>query len=89
MYKFGMAEDDSTYVYTEDVSETAKPSTPVTKGTLRMSNMSTPIMKPSVKQQRKIKPLPNRHLRTVIIWSYRRSWIPIARARHTGNHCML
>ena len=28
MYKFGMAEDDSTYVYTEDVSESAKPSTP-------------------------------------------------------------
>ena len=28
MYKFGMAEDDSTYIYTEDVSESAKPSTP-------------------------------------------------------------
>ena len=34
MYKFGMAEDDSTYIYTEDVSESAKPSTPVTKGAL-------------------------------------------------------
>ena len=59
MYKFGMVEDDSTYVYTEDVFETAKPSTPVTKVTLRMSNMSTPVMKPSVKWQRKIKPLPD------------------------------
>ena len=28
MYKFGMAEDDSIYVHTEDVSESAKPSTP-------------------------------------------------------------
>ena len=44
---FGMAEDDSTYIYTEDVSETAKPSTPVTKVT------------PSTKWQRKIKLLPN------------------------------
>ena len=44
MYKFGMVEDDSTYIYTEDVSESAKPSTPVTKGTLQMSNMSTPVM---------------------------------------------
>ena len=34
MCKFGMAEDDSTYVYTEEVSESPKPSTPVTKGTL-------------------------------------------------------
>ena len=33
MYKFGMVEDDSTYIYIEDVSESAKPSTPVTKGT--------------------------------------------------------
>ena len=33
MYKFGMAEDDSTDIYTEDVSESAKPSTPVTNGT--------------------------------------------------------
>ena len=33
MSKFGMAEDDSTSVYTEDVSETSKPSTPVTKAT--------------------------------------------------------
>ena len=54
-----MAEDDSTYVYTKDVSETAKPSTPVTKGTLQMSNMSTPVMKPSAKQQRRIKLLPD------------------------------
>ena len=54
-----MTEDDSTYVYTEDVSETAKPSTPVTKATLRMSNMSTPVTKPSTKWQRKIKPLPD------------------------------
>ena len=54
-----MAEDDSTYIYTEDVSETAKPSTPVTKATLRMSNMSTPVTKPSATWQRKIKPLPN------------------------------
>ena len=60
MYKFGVVEDDSTYVfYSKDVSETAKPSTPVTKGTLRMSNMSTPVMKPSVKWQRKIKLLPD------------------------------
>ena len=28
--KFGMVEDDSTYIYTKDVSETAKPSTPGT-----------------------------------------------------------
>ena len=54
-----MVEDDSTYIYTEDVPETAKPSTPVTKGTLRMSNMSTPVTKCSVKWQRKIKPLPD------------------------------
>ena len=54
-----MAEDDSTYIYTEDVSESAKPSTPVTKGTLQMSNMSTPVMKPSAKWQRKIKLLPD------------------------------
>ena len=54
-----MAEDDSTYVFTEDVSETAKPSTPVTKATLRICNMATPITKPSAKQQRKIKLLPN------------------------------
>ena len=33
MYKFGMVEADSTYIYTEDVSESAQPSTPVTKGT--------------------------------------------------------
>ena len=59
MYKFGMAEDDSTYVYTKEVSESAKPSTPVTKGTFQMSNMSTPVMKPSANWQRKIKPLPN------------------------------
>ena len=59
MYKFGMAEDDSTYVYTKDVSESEKPSTPVTKGTILMSDMSTPVMKPSVKWQRKIKLLPN------------------------------
>ena len=59
MYKFGMVEDDSTYIYTKDVSESAKPSTPVTKGTLQMSNMSTPVTKPSAKWQRKIEPLPN------------------------------
>ena len=35
------------------------PSTPVTKGTLQMSNMSTQVTKPSVKWQRKIKPLPD------------------------------
>ena len=58
-HKFGMAEDNSTYVYTEDVSETAKPSTQVTKGTLRMSNVSAPVMKPSAKWQRKIKLLPD------------------------------
>ena len=56
---FGMVEDDSTYIYTEDVSESAKPSTPVTKGTLQMSNISTPATKPSVKWQRKIKLLPD------------------------------
>ena len=54
-----MAEDDSTYVFTEDVSETAKPSTPVTKATLRICDMATPMMKPSVKWQRKIKLLPD------------------------------
>ena len=54
-----MAEDDSTYVFTEDVSETAKPSTPVTKATLRICDMATPVMKPSAKWQRKIKPLPD------------------------------
>ena len=73
MYKFGMAEDDSTYVYTEDVSETAKPSTPVTKVTLRMSNMSTPVTKPSAKWQRKIKPLPN----------------PIANMTSADSHCLI
>ena len=56
MYKFGMAEDDST---SEDVSESAKPSTLVKKGTLRTSNMSTPVTKPSAKWQRKIKLLPD------------------------------
>ena len=54
-----MAEDNSTYVFTEDVSETAKPSTPVTKATLRICDMATPVTKPSGKQQRKIKPLPD------------------------------
>ena len=54
-----MVEDHSTYIYTKEVSESANPSTPVTKGTLQMSNMSTPVMKPSMKQQRKIKPLPD------------------------------
>ena len=54
-----MAEDDSTYVFTEDVSETAKPSTSVTKATLGICNMATPVMKPLVKRQRKIKPLPD------------------------------
>ena len=73
MYKFGMVEDDSTYVYTEDVSETAKPSTPVTKVTLRMSNMSTPVTKPSAKWQRKIKPLPD----------------PIASMTSADSHCLI
>ena len=54
-----MAEDDSTYIFTEDVSETAKPSTPVTKATLRICDMVTPMIKPSAKRQRKIKPLPD------------------------------
>ena len=54
-----MAEDDSTYIFTEDVSETAKPSTPVTKATLRICHMVAPVTKPSVKWQRKIKPLPD------------------------------
>ena len=57
-----MAEDDSTYAFTNDVSETAKPvkpSTPVTKSTLRICDMATPVTKPSAKRQRKIKPLPN------------------------------
>ena len=54
-----MAEDGSTYVFIEDVSKTAKPSTPVTKATLRICNMATPITKPSAKKQRKIKPLPD------------------------------
>ena len=54
-----MVEDDSTYVFTEDVSETAKPSTPVTKASLQICDMATPISKPSAKQQRKIKLLPD------------------------------
>ena len=57
-----MAEDDSTYVFTEDVSESAqssKPSTPVAKSTLRICDMATPVTKPSAKRQRKIKLLPN------------------------------
>ena len=54
-----MAEDDSTYVFTEDVSKTAKPSTSVTKATLRICDMATPMTKPSVKWQTKIKPLPD------------------------------
>ena len=54
-----MVEDDSTYIFTEDVSKTAKPSTPVTKATLRICNMVTPVTKPLAKRQRKIKPLPD------------------------------
>ena len=57
-----MAEDDSTYVLTDDVSETvqpSKPSTLVTKSTLRICDMETPVTKPSAKRQRKIKPLPD------------------------------
>ena len=57
-----MAEDDSTYVFTEDVYESAessKPSTPAAKSTLRICDMATPVTKPSVKRQRKIKPLPD------------------------------
>ena len=54
-----MVEDDNTYVFTKDVSKTAKPSTPVTKATLRICNMATPVTKPLAKQQRKIKPLPD------------------------------
>ena len=57
-----MAEDDSTYVFTEDVSESAessKPSTPAAKSTLRICEMATPVTKPSAKRQRKIKPLPD------------------------------
>ena len=53
-----MAEDDSTYIFTKDVSETAKPSTPVTKATLRICDMATPVTKPSAKWRRKIKPFP-------------------------------
>ena len=68
-----MAEDDSTYVYTKDVSETAKPSTPVTKATLQMSNMSTPVTKPFAKQQRKIKLLPN----------------PITNMTSADSHCLV
>ena len=40
-----MVEDDSTYVFTKDVSKTAKPSTPVTKATLRICDMATPMTK--------------------------------------------
>ena len=54
-----MVEDDSTFVYTKEVSESAKPSTPVTKGTLKMSTMSIPGTNSSAKWQRKIKPLPD------------------------------
>ena len=57
-----MAEDNSTYVFTEDVSESAessKPSTPAAKSTLRICDMATPVTKPSAKWQRKIKPLPD------------------------------
>ena len=57
-----MAEDDSTYVFTEDVSESAeslKPSTPAAKSMLRICDMVTPVTKPSAKRQRKIKPLPD------------------------------
>ena len=57
-----MAEDNSTYVFTDDVSETAqpsKPSTPVAKSMLRICDMATPMTKPSAKWQRKIKPLPD------------------------------
>ena len=68
-----MAEDDNTYIFTEDVSETAKPSTPVTKATLRICNMVTPITKPSVKRQRKIKPLPD----------------PIAEMTSTNSHHLI
>ena len=66
-----MVEDDSTYIFTEDVSKTAKPSTPVTKATLRICNMSTPITKPSAKQQRKIKPLPDPIVEMTSADSYR------------------
>ena len=68
-----MAEDDSTYVFTEDVSKTAKPSKPVTSAMLRICNMATPIMKPSAKRQRKIKPLPN----------------PIAEMTSADSHCLI
>ena len=66
-----MAEDDSTYVYTDDVSEPSKPSkpskptkpskpsTPVTKDPLQICDLATPVTKPSAKRQRKIKPLPD------------------------------
>ena len=54
-----MVEDNSIYIFTKDVSETAKPSTPVTKATLRICNMATPATKRLAKQQRKIKPLAN------------------------------
>ena len=89
-YKFGMPEDDSTYIYVEDVSQSAKPSTPVTKGTLQMSNMSTPVMKPSAKWQRKIKPLPESIADMTSADSHHlvmsEELNPIARARHMGNH---
>ena len=68
-----MAEDDSTSIFTEDVSETAKPSTPVTKATLRICNMATPVTKPSAKWQRKIKPLPD----------------PIAEMTSADSHCLI
>ena len=91
-----MAEDDSTYVFTDDVSETAqplKPSTPVTKSTLRIFDMATPVTKPSAKRQMKIKPLPNPIAEMTStdshLFLYWRNSIPIARARHMENQCML
>ena len=69
----GTAEDDSTNIFTVDVSETAKPSTPVTKATFRIRNMATPIMKPSAKWQSKIKPLPN----------------PIEEMTSGNSHCLI
>ena len=68
-----MAEDDSTYVFSKDVSETAKPSTPVTKAPLRICNMVTPATKPAAIQQRKIKLLPD----------------PIAEMTSADSHCLI
>ena len=69
-------------MYTKEVSESAKPSTPVP------SNETFCEM-----AERKIKPLPKSIANMTSMDSHclvmSEKWIPIARARHIRNHCVL